>query len=60
MEQLDEITLKYNGRFYLAKDSRMKKQTLKKSDTRFDKYFKFRKSNNSFKFKSEQSERLGF
>ena len=29
LDKLDEITLKYKGRFYLAKDARMKKKFLK-------------------------------
>ena len=29
LEKLDEITLKYGGRFYLAKDARMKKEVFK-------------------------------
>lgn len=59
MKELDAITIKYKGRFYLAKDSRMTEQTLKKSDPRFTKYNEFRKSKSGFTFKSVQSERLG-
>ena len=42
MNQLDEITIKYNGQFYLAKDSRLNKKTFKRSDTKFEKYSRFR------------------
>jgi len=59
MKKLDEITLKYEGRFYLAKDSRMNSYTLEKSDTRFEKYKKFRSSKMKKSFSSVQSERLG-
>ena len=59
MKKLDEITLKYEGRFYLAKDSRMNNYTLEKSDTRFEKYKKFRSSKMKKSFSSVQSERLG-
>ncbi len=59
LEKLDEITLKYNGRFYLAKDARMKKEIFKKSDERIKNYIKFRDQNDSNKnFKSSQSLRL--
>lgn len=58
MEKLDEITLKYKGRFYLAKDSRMSSYTLEKSDVRFEKYRKFRSSKMKKSFSSVQSKRL--
>jgi len=58
MKKLDEITLKYKGRFYLAKDSRMNSYTLDKSDIRFEKYRKFRSSEMKKSFSSVQSERL--
>ena len=59
MKKLDEITLKYEGRFYLAKDSRMNIHTLEKSDTRFEKYKEFRSAKMKKSFSSVQSERLG-
>lgn len=59
LERLDKITLKYNGRFYLAKDARMKKEIFKKSDNRIQDYIYFRNQNNSNKnFISSQSSRL--
>ncbi len=60
LEKLDKITLDYEGRVYLAKDSRMKKETFQKSDSRIENYLNFRDKNNyrSF-FSSSQSTRLG-
>ena len=60
LEKLDEITLKYKGRVYLAKDSRMKKEIFQKTDTRIKDYLNFRNKNNSKSyFSSSQSTRLG-
>ena len=60
LDKLDEITLKYGGRFYLAKDARMKKEVFKKSDTRIKEYNNFRNKNDCDKnFVSYQSSRLG-
>ena len=59
LDRLDEITLKYNGRFYLAKDARMKKEIFKKSDNRIQDFINFRNQNNFDKdFRSSQSSRL--
>ncbi len=59
LEKLDEITLKYNGRFYLAKDARMNKEIFKRSDKRIQSFITFRNNNNYEKnFKSSQSSRL--
>ena len=59
LDKLDEITLKYKGRFYLAKDARMKKEVFKKSDKRIKDYIKFRNQNDCDKiFISSQSSRL--
>lgn len=59
LEKLDEITLKYKGRFYLAKDARMKKEIFKRSDKRIEKFINFRnKNNNDRTFISSQSSRL--
>jgi FAD/FMN-containing dehydrogenase len=60
IETLDYITLKNNGRFYLAKDSRMSRETFMDSDPRIDAFKKFRRVNGmTKKFISVQSERLG-
>ena len=59
LEKLDQITLKYGGRFYLAKDARMKKEVFKKSDERIKDYISFRNKNDCEKnFISAQSSRL--
>ena len=59
LEKLDEITLKYNGRFYLAKDARMSKKIFERSDKRIQEFINFRNKNNFIKnFRSSQSSRL--
>ncbi len=58
MKQLDEITLKHKGRFYLAKDSRVDKNIFKLSDSRLKKFSEFRSSDMKKVFSSSQSERL--
>ena len=59
LEKLDDITLKYEGRFYLAKDARMKKEIFKKSDKRIQDFINYRNKNNYHEdFKSSQSSRL--
>ena len=58
--RLDEITIKFKGRFYLAKDSRMKLDTFLKSDQRINNFLLFRENQNlSQRFSSVQSNRLG-
>mgnify|MGYP001261453049 CR=1 FL=1 len=60
MSELDKITLKFGGRFYLAKDSRMSKETFNNSEKRLEDFKNFRKKlKNNTKFNSVQSERLG-
>ncbi len=59
MNKLDEVTIKYEGQFYLAKDSRLNKEIFKRSDTKFAKYSKFRSLKMKETFSSAQSERLG-
>jgi FAD/FMN-containing dehydrogenase len=60
MDKLDLITLKYKGRFYLAKDSRMKKDVFLKSDQRAALYRNFRSEKGASDiFSSAQSDRLG-
>lgn len=58
MKELDKITLNHKGRFYLAKDSRMSKDILHKSDARFKEYAEFRSSKMKISFSSDQSKRL--
>tara|TARA_Y100000589_G_scaffold328280_1_gene372047 strand:- start:8276 stop:9628 length:1353 start_codon:yes stop_codon:yes gene_type:complete len=58
MDTLDKITIKYGGRFYLAKDSRIKKDIFDKSDERLYSFRSFRKTNLDLKFNSLQSNRL--
>ena len=59
MSQLDEITLKHKGQFYLAKDSRLNREIFKRSDIKFAKFSKYRTLKMKETFSSEQSERLG-
>lgn len=59
MKALDEITIKHEGRFYLAKDSRMKKETFQKSDKRIKDFKRYRKGKSKNSFSSSQSKRLG-
>lgn len=60
MERLDNITLEYGGRFYLAKDSRMSREVFQKSEPRAQDYLLYRNTQSiSTMFGSNQSERLG-
>ena len=60
MNRLDDITSKYGGRIYLAKDSRMSKDTLFKTEKRLVNLKNFRKKiDTKRKFESAQSSRLG-
>ena len=59
MDKLDKLTIEYEGRFYLAKDSRINKDIFRNSDVRFEKYLEFRSSKMKEVFSSCQSERLG-
>ena len=58
LDELDKIVLKNNGRFYLAKDSRMRSEVFKKSDKRIEQFIKFKNTQIKNKFASMQSERL--
>ncbi len=59
MERLDAITLEHGGRFYLAKDSRMRAETLRASDPRAETFAAHRaEAGLSGQFSSKQSERL--
>ncbi|MEM8729290.1 MAG: FAD-binding oxidoreductase [Pseudomonadota bacterium] len=59
MDRLDAITLDHGGRFYLAKDSRMTADILRRSDSRTIPFRDMRTTDGlSGKFQSKQSERL--
>ncbi|MCB1405632.1 MAG: FAD-binding oxidoreductase [Rhodobacteraceae bacterium] len=60
MPELDRITADHGGRFYLAKDSRMSAETLRRTDPRWAAFAQFRhESGLASRFASAQSERLG-
>ena len=58
MELLDKITVKHGGRFYLAKDSRIRNKIFEESDERIIDFREFRKHKLNLKFNSCQSKRL--
>lgn len=58
--QLEQITLNYGGRFYLAKDANLSKDVFNRSDSRIAGFKKFRTAQKMDKrFVSAQSLRLG-
>ena len=58
--QLDKIVLAHQGRFYLAKDSRMSIETWNKSEPRGPSFRAFRQNHRlNERFSSAQSQRLG-
>ncbi|MBY6163001.1 FAD-binding oxidoreductase [Mameliella alba] len=59
LERLDAIALSHGGRFYLAKDSRMRAETLRKADPRVAEFETLRHAQGlKARFASSQSERL--
>ena len=59
MNELDSITLRHNGRFYLAKDSRMSSDVFAQSEHRADDYRRYRQYAGALTaYSSAQSERL--
>lgn len=59
LERLDQITIAHGGRFYLAKDSRMRAATLRASDDRLPGFQTYRGEREmAGRFRSAQSERL--
>lgn len=60
MDRLEQITLQYGGRFYLAKDARMSKSTFRSSDSRVTDFISMRENSGmNQNFESMQSTRLG-
>jgi FAD/FMN-containing dehydrogenase len=60
VDTLDQITIAHGGRFYLAKDSRMTADTLRRSDGRSQVFTQHRtRTGLQARFRSAQSERLG-
>jgi decaprenylphospho-beta-D-ribofuranose 2-oxidase len=60
IERLDQITLDHGGRFYLAKDARIKAATLHAADPRLERFAQWRRARGLHSaFTSAQSERLG-
>jgi FAD/FMN-containing dehydrogenases len=60
MSQLDRITADHGGRFYLAKDSRISAETLRRTDPRWQAFAAMRRETGLDRaFTSAQSERLG-
>ncbi|MFT5489066.1 MAG: decaprenylphospho-beta-D-ribofuranose 2-oxidase [Paracoccaceae bacterium] len=59
LETLDEIVVEHGGRFYLAKDGRIRPEILERADKRVSDFRQFRDTYGvRQKFVSEQSERL--
>ncbi len=59
LNELDELVLKYDGRFYLAKDSRVTKEIFESGYEKIELFRKFRKDHQlDGKFSSLQSQRL--
>ena len=60
LRDLDELVLKYHGRFYLAKDARVSKSVFEVGYPNIEKFRHFRKVNKmDKKFQSIQSKRIG-
>ncbi len=60
LDELDKVILKYNGRFYLTKDARLKREIFEAGYPKLEKFKKFRKEIGAdLIFQSLQSRRLG-
>ncbi len=57
--ELDKIILKFNGRVYLTKDTRLSSFYFSKFYNKFEEVKKVRKKYNIFNFSSDQSKRIG-
>ena len=59
LDRLDQIVIKYNGKVYLTKDSRLNKDTFRKMYKNYKIFYEFRKKNNLLnQIQSNQSQRL--
>ena len=59
LDELDKIILKYQGKIYLTKDSRLEKNMFRKIYPQFHKILKVKNKYKIMNFSSEQSKRLG-
>ena len=59
LNELDKIVLKFNGRVYLSKDTRLSSYYFKKFYKKFEEVTRVRKKYNIFNFGSNQSKRIG-
>ena len=59
LTELDKIILKFNGRVYLTKDTRLSSFYFSKFYNKFEEVKKVRKKYNIFNFSSDQSKRIG-
>lgn len=60
LDKLDQQVLKYRGRFYLAKDARLTKETFEQGYPHIDLFRQYREKHDmAAKFQSLQSKRLG-
>ena len=59
LDRLDQIVIKYNGKVYLTKDSRLNKDSFRKMYKNYKIFYEFRKKNNLLnQIQSNQSQRL--
>ena len=59
LNELDKIVLKFSGRVYLSKDTRLSSYYFSKFYKQFEEVIKVRKKYNIFNFGSNQSKRIG-